>query len=151
MNAFVRQLAVLSVLWSVVELLLPDGRTQPMIRMTMGVLVMTALVTQAGRWMGTVEEMPAWSAQLTQSAQVQYHQTALKSLANQVEGYCVRQAQRAGYQAQAGVWLRQDGAIERIELWLSGDQNVLMDAAELQEHLAQQLQTAPERIHLEAS
>lgn len=149
MNAFVRQLAVLSVLWSVVELLLPDGKQQPMIRMTMGVLVMTALITQAGRWMGTVEEMPAWSVQTTQATEVAYRQTALRSLANQIENYCVQQAERAGYQAQAGVWLRQDGKIERIDLQLAQEGAVLLNAQKLCEHLAQQLRIASECFHLE--
>lgn len=149
MNAFVRQLAVLSVLWSVVELLLPDGKQQPMIRMTMGVLVMTALITQAGRWMGTVEEMPAWSVQTTQATEVAYRQTALRSLANQIENYCVYQAERAGYQAQAGVWLRQDGEIERIDLQLAQEGAVLLNAQKLCDHLAQQLQIASECFHLE--
>lgn len=150
MNAFVRQLAVLSVLWSVVELLLPDGRQQPMLRMTMGILVMTALITQAGRWMGTVDEMPAWSTQMGQATETQYRQTALRSFANQVENYCVQQAERIGYQVQAGVWIRQDGSIERIKLQLLEGGNGLMNAQEFQSHLAQQLQIAPECIHLEA-
>ena len=149
MNAFVRQLAVLSVLWSVVELLLPDGKQQPMIRMTMGVLVMTALITQAGRWMGTVEEMPAWSVQTTQATESAYRHTALRSLANQIENYCVYQAERAGYQAQAGVWLRQDGKIERIDLQLAQEGAVLLNAQKLCDHLAQQLRIASECFHLE--
>jgi len=149
MNAFVRKLAVLSVLWSVVELLLPDGKQQPMIRMTMGVLVMTALIAQAGQWLGTVDGMPAWSVQAVQTTETAYRQTALRSLANQIEEYCVRQAQRAGYRARAGVWLRQDGSIERISLSLEKEETALMQEQELCSHLARQLQTPLECIHLE--
>ena len=49
MDAFVRQLAVLSVLWSLSELLLPEGRQQKMARMTVSVLVMTALLSGMGK------------------------------------------------------------------------------------------------------
>ena len=51
MDAFVRQLAVLSVLWSLSELLLPEGRLQKMARMTVSVLVMAALVSGLGSLM----------------------------------------------------------------------------------------------------
>ena len=149
MNAFVRQLAVLSVLWSVVELLLPDGRQQPMIRMTMGVLVMTALLTQAGKWLGQTESMPAWSVRPAQTIENGYHRTALRSLANQVESYCVRQAQRAGYQAKAGVWLTQNGEIEQILLRLTTEETALIGPEALVELLRQQLQTP--RIRLEGT
>ncbi len=50
MDAFVRQLAVLSVLWSLSELLLPEGRLKKMARMTVSVLVMAALVSGLGSW-----------------------------------------------------------------------------------------------------
>ena len=51
MDAFVRQLAVLSVLWSLSELLLPEGRLQKMARMTVSVLVMAALISGLGNLM----------------------------------------------------------------------------------------------------
>ena len=146
MNAFVRQLAVLSVLWSVVELLLPDGRKQPMIRMTMGVLVMTALLTQAGKWLGQAGNISVWSVQPAQKIETSYHRTALRSLANQVENYCVRQAQRAGYRAKAGVWLAQNGEIEQILLHLTTEEAALISPEALVELLCQQLQTPCVRL-----
>ena len=149
MNGLVRQIVVLSALWALLELLLPDGRRQPMIRMTMGILVMTAFLTRAGAFLSGGTEMPAWSYQLLESGAQSYRQTALKSLANQVENYCERQAERAGFEAEAGVWLRQDGSVEAIELRLGSEQSALMSAEELREHLARQLQTEAGSILLE--
>lgn len=63
MDAFVRQLAVLSVLWSLSELLLPEGRLQKMARMTVSVLVMAALISGLGNLMNLQVEsaLPAVS------------------------------------------------------------------------------------------
>ena len=85
MDAFVRQLAVLSVLWSLSELLLPEGRLQKMARMTVS----------------------------------SYARAALSAAANQAEGYCVRLARRAGYEARAAVYLTMEGAVDHIDLWLT--------------------------------
>lgn len=147
MNSFVRRLTVLSVVWALLEMLLPNGKQQSMIRMTMGVLVMTALLSQVGQWVGGAAEMPAWSVQTI--PQESYQRTALQTLANQLENYCVQQAQRAGYQAQAGIWLRMDGSVESIRLSLTGGEKPLLTREELRQHLAQQLQIDSERIRLE--
>ena len=81
MNAFVRQLAVLSVLWSVCELLLPEGRQQQMVRAAVGVLVMTALLGTMGRILSGSMEIPAWSAQIAETGTYRYRQTALTAMA----------------------------------------------------------------------
>ena len=149
MNGLIRRLAVLSVLWSLVELVMPMGRQQTAVRMIMGVLMMTALLTHTGQWLGKMEEMPAWSVQIAQAGEENYRRTALSSLANQVESYCVRQAQKAGYEAAAKVWLRISGELERIELELASDGKALLSPEELRSHLAVCLQTDTGRIQLE--
>ena len=149
MNAFVRRLAVLSVLWAAVEILLPHRRQQPAIRMTMGLLVVTALVSQTAQWLGAVEGMPAWIVHQEASFETKRLETTLHSWANQVEDYCVRQAEKAGYQAEAGVWIRRDGSVERIELRLLSGETVLLNPEKLRDHLSDQLKIAPECICLE--
>ena len=60
MNSLIRQITVLSVLWTVCELLLPEGKYQPMVRMTASLLVMTALMTTIAGWLGHApQDVPA--------------------------------------------------------------------------------------------
>lgn len=148
MNGFVRQLAALSVLWSLCELVLPDGKQQQMVRMTVSVLVMTALLGSMGRMLSGSVELPAWSVQIHQTGTQSYQQTALTALASQVENWCVRRAQRAGYQAAAVVWVTQTGALEKIEMTLSARQPPLITPGELRSQLAEALQINPEQIRL---
>lgn len=148
MNAFVRQLAVLSVLWSLCELLLPAGRQQHMVRVTVSVLVMTALLGTAGRLLAGGAELPAWSVQVEQTGTASYQRAALSAAANQLENWCVRMAQRAGYQAQAAVWLRENGALEKIRLILDSPSAPLMQPQPLCDAIAQALGTQRERIQL---
>jgi len=118
MGALVRQVAALSMLWAVCELLLPDGRQQ-MVRMTVSVLVMTALLSTAGEWLiNAPEGVPALAQQVMQVSRTHYRQTALRAAANQTSAYCERFCTRAGYAAQADVFFRFDGGVERIELRL---------------------------------
>ncbi len=144
MNTFVRQLAVLSVLWSLCELLLPDGRLQRMVRMTVSVLVMVALLSAVGGALQTglnTQGVPTLASAARQATEESYLRTALQATANQMEGLCVRLANRAGYAANAAVYLRQSGSVERIELqlegWLDVDSPPLADV----EALAQAIST----------
>ena len=105
MDAFVRQLAVLSVLWSLSELLLPEGRLQKMARMTVSVLVMAALVSGLGSLMDIQLESALPAAADASAGGDSYARAALSAAANQAEGYCVRLARRAGYEARAAVYL----------------------------------------------
>ncbi|MEG0902414.1 MAG: hypothetical protein RSG96_09845, partial [Clostridia bacterium] len=115
MNAFVRKLAVLSVLWSLCELLLPDGRQQKMVRMTVSVLVMMVLVSSlSGLLMGVGESQTPVVESAAMLGEQSYARIALQALANQAERLCVRMAQNAGYVARAAVYLREDGALERV-------------------------------------
>jgi len=120
MSAFVKQLAVLSVLWALCELLLPDSRQQHMVRMAVSVLVMTALLSTVGELLqSTPPNMPVLARQITQTSEAHYRQTVLKAAANQTAAYCERFCERSGYTAQVSAFLRLDGRVERIEGWIS--------------------------------
>ncbi len=151
MNGFVRRMAVLSVLWALCELLLPDGKQQPMARMTVSVLVMSALLSSLGQLLNERVETAAFTHSIIQPAQSGYHQMALRASANQVESYCVRQARKAGYDAQAAVWIRMDGTLEKIRLTLGGQATALLPPEELAGHLADQLAIDEEIIEWEGT
>lgn len=147
MNAFVRQLAVLSVLWALCELLLPGGRQRPLVRMTISVLVIAALLSTAGQWLAsmTVPALPTLADQAAQTWKGSYRNTALTAAANQVKGYCERLARRAGYEASATVFLTTEGALERVELTVR-PQTPLMELRALRGALAQRLGVEETRL-----
>jgi len=151
MNAWLRQLAVLSVLWAVCEMLLPEGRQQQMVRMTMGALVMTALLSTAGETAQSMKlfpEMPAFSDVAAQTAEEGYRRTALTALANQAVAYCERVAGRAGYAAEAEVTLRMDGGVEEIRLRIAQEQIPILMPVQLKKTLSETLQVDESRIRL---
>jgi len=149
MNAFVRQIAVLSVLWAMCEMLLPDGKYQQMVRMTASLLVMSALLTTLGGWMEKEQPaQPAMTIKIQQAAQDIYHRTALTAMANQLESYCVRMAQRAGYQASAVVCLTMDGALDHVQMQVNQPDAALLPPGELAAVLADQLGAEEDRIWL---
>lgn len=147
MNAFVRQLAVLSVLWALCELLLPGGKQRPLVRMTISVLVITALLSTAGQWLSslTAPASPTLAQQAVQTGADSYRRTALTAAANQVKGYCERLARRAGYEASATVFLTTEGALERVELTVR-PQTPLLAAPALRAALAQRLGVEENRL-----
>lgn len=147
MNAFVRQLAVLSVLWSLCEMLLPDGKQQA-VRMTVSVLVLTSLLGTAGKLISGGAELPAWSVRAEQTGVQTYRRTVLASAANQAENWCVRMAHRAGYEAEAAVWLLETGALERIEMTVKPSEAALVSMEELRRIIAQEWQTDAARVLL---
>ena len=148
MNAMVRQIAVLSVLWAMCEMLLPDGKHQQLVRMTASLLVMTALVSTAGSWIsGGETALPAITQTVQTVSESAYRRTALTALANQLESWCVHTAQRAGYEAAAAVYMTLDGAVEHIELTLKAI-SPLVDAPQLAERMAQQLELEAGRLRL---
>lgn len=150
MNGMVRRLTALSVLWSMLEMLMPQGRQQAAVRMTMGVLMMTALMSSVGQLLGQPAAWPAWTERTAEAARQTYQQAYLRAMANQVESYCVRQAQKTGYGAQAVVWMHMDGSLEKISLKLREEGMVLMSPQELACHLEQMLQAEAGCIRLEA-
>ncbi len=150
MNGFVRQLTVLAALWALCELLLPQGRQQQMVRLAVSLMVMIALVSSLGQLLGSVRETdwPVLSVAQPVEEATGYQRIALTSLANQAEQLCLRAARKAGYQAQAVVYLRTDASLERVELYLSREATPpLMDEAALADTIAQLLSAAPQQIH----
>jgi len=148
LNAFVRQLAALAALWALCELLLPQ-RQQQMVRLAVSLMVMAALVVSLGRFLGSVPqtEWPVFSPVQPVETITGYQRIALTSLANQVEQLCLRTAHRAGYEARAAVYLRQDGSLERIDLYLCrGEEPPLMEESALAASIAQWLSVPPEQI-----
>ena len=148
MDAFVRQLAVLSVLWSLSELLLPEGRLQKMARMTVSVLVMAALVSGLGSLMDIQLESALPAAADASAGGDSYARAALSAAVNQAEGYCVRLARRAGYEARAAVYLTMEGAVDHIDLWLMPGEAPLLDAEEVARTIADELAVPVERVLL---
>ena len=150
MNMLIRQIAVLSVLWALCEMILPDGKYQQMVCMTASLLVMTALMSTISGWLGKAQpSQPVMSLRLQQAAEDSYQRTALTAMANQLERYCVQWANRAGYQASAAVWMTMDGALDHIQLTIGQPQAPLISAAELAQTLAQQLGVEEDRISME--
>lgn len=140
MNAFVRQLATLAALWALCELLLP--RRQQMVRLAVSLMVMAALVLSLGQLLGKMQQMewPVFAAARSDATITGYQRIALTSLANQLEVACLRMAGKAGYDARAAVYLRQDGGVERIVLTLRrGETPPLMEEADLAAAMAQGL------------
>lgn len=149
MDAFVRRLAVLSVLWALAELLLPEGGQQRLARMTVSALVMAALLSALGG-LGDlrIEAGQPAMAQAAAPTEEGYLRAALSAAANQLETYCAGFARRAGYPAQAAVWLTHEGAVDRVELRLKPAEAPLLSPQELAQALAAELGLPPDAVRL---
>lgn len=153
MNAFVRQIAVLSVLWSLCELLLPDGRQQKMARMTVSILVMAALISAVSGLLGTQVQavgLPALAQTVEEAGARSYARIALQAAANQTERFVISLARQAGYSARAAVAFRSDGALDHIRLWLEREPDTppLMAEERLAQAVAERLNVRPSLIWL---
>lgn len=147
MNGFVRQLAALATLWALCELLLP--RRREMVQLAASLMVMAALVMSLGEFLGYVRQSdwPVFSAAQPAQRVTGYQRIALTSLANQLEQLCLRMARQAGYDAQAVVYLRPDGALEKVELYLRRkDHPPLLDESSLMDAMAGKLSLSRECI-----
>ena len=151
MDAFVRQLAVLSVLWSLSELLLPEGRLQKMARMTVSVLVMAALISGLGNLMNIQVESALPAVSDAAAVGESYARAAVSAAANQAETYCVQLARRAGYEARAAVFLTVEGAVDHIDLWLTPGEAPLLDAETVARTIAEGLAVPRERVRLDGN
>lgn len=150
MKELIRQTAVLSTLWALCELILPQGGSQRLVRLTAGILMLTALLGTAGRAFDQAASLEtALTISMQRASSEVYQRTALMAMANQLQGYCERMARRAGYAAQAEAALCMDGSLDHVRVKLSG--NGLIPPAELRLRLAQQLNTQEERIWLEGT
>lgn len=147
MNALIRQVVVLAVLWAVCELLLPMGHLQQMVRMTVSALVLTALLSTAGQVLNSHSPALPLAQQASAMSSSVYRQTALRSAANQIADCCKRLAARAGYEADVTVWLTETGAMDAVELTLTEDAP-LMNADALMDAMASQLEIGREQIRL---
>lgn len=152
MNGFVRQVAALSALWALCELLLPDGRQQRLLRMTVSLMVMLSLLSALGGLTG--EATAVWSAQpqtMLPTDPTSHARAALSAAANELSAYCQRLAERAGYEAVAEVSLTLDGALDAVVLRLTPQaQHPLLDEESLLRTVAQALGAEPQQIRLEA-
>lgn len=147
MNGFVRQLATLAALWALCELLLP--RRREMVQLAASLMVMAALVMSLGEFLGYVRQSdwPVFSAAQPAQRVTGYQRIALTSLANQLEQLCLRMARQAGYDAKAAVYLRPDGALEKVELYLRRkDHPPLLDESSLMDAMAGKLSLSRECI-----
>lgn len=157
MGAFVRQIVALSALWTLGELLLPEGGMQRAARLVISLMTMAVLLTTLGGMLGSLENIqvsetlaqivPAQEGSVTQEEN--YAQIALRSYANQAEDACVRMGRKAGYEVRAAVYLRRDGSAERLELnCAAAQEKPLLTPDELRESIAQAFAVDPERITL---
>lgn len=152
MNAFVRQLAALSALWSLCEWLSPSGGQRKMVRFAVSLLVMAALVS-AVREALCRASAPEWPSMPVLAEGVESDgltRIAVQSAANQVWRYCEGVARKAGYEAAGQALLREDGSLEKVCLRLtpSGERPPLVDAEGLRDRLARALETEPERVQI---
>ena len=56
MNAFIRQMAVLSVLWAFCEMLLPEGRQRRAVRLTVSLMMAASLLSSLSALLPTAAE-----------------------------------------------------------------------------------------------
>jgi len=146
-NALIRQVVVLAVLWAVCELLLPTGRLQQMVRMTVSALVLTALLSTAGEALYSQASSTPLVQQAAALSSSVYRHTVLRSAANQAADWCERLASRAGYEADATVWLTEEGRMDSVELTLR-ERTPLMQPDALMEAIAAQLDISRQQIRL---
>ena len=150
MNAFIRQMAVLSVLWAFCEMLLPEGRQRRAVRLTVSLMMAASLLSSLNALLPTAAE-PSWEtfAFFQQGGGNEpARRLALRSAAREAEAFLVRLAGRAGYDAQGKVWLDMDGALFQAEVMLSPreSQSLLLTADQLRQKIAQTLQVEESRI-----
>lgn len=150
MNAFIRRMAVLSVLWAFCEMLLPEGRQRRAVRLTVSLMMAAALLSSVTALLPAsakpVQESFAFFQQSGGSAAA--GRLALQAAAREAETFLVRLAEKAGYDAQGRVWLSTDGALYQAEVTLSPreGQTLLLTADQLRQQIAQTLQVEESRI-----
>ena len=121
MNAFIRQMAVLSVLWAFCEMLLPEGRQRRAVRLTVSLMMAASLLSSLSALLPTAAEPSRETFAFFQQGggNEPARRLALQSAAREAEAFLVRLAGRAGYDAQGKVWLNMDGALFQAEVMLS--------------------------------
>ncbi len=166
MNGFLRQMAVLGVLTTLAEHLLPDGGLKKAGRMVMGLLMMLTILTSLLEIIRLPLPDIAGIARYQQQAELallpdrgSYRDTVLLSLKRQVEDAAGRTAQKAGY-ADIAVRAELSHSGEITALWLAPAGAALpafagagMDQEEyqmLKEQVAKALSIPASLVHMEA-
>lgn len=141
MNGFVVRLVVLSVMWAVCEMLLPEGKTRQAVRFVVSLLVMLSLMAFMGEALKAETFAPEDTMVFTAGQDSCAGRIYLRSRANQTRDYVAALCRRAGYEADVTVYLTMDGATERIELtlWTRDGQEPLMNGTELGQSIREAL------------
>jgi len=150
-KAFVVRLVVLSVMWAVCEMLLPEGKTQQAVRFTASLLVMLSLLSFMAQLMD-VKTAPVSSGGIFTKAQVPpASKIYLRSRANQIRDYITALCLRAGYESHIVVYLTVDGALERVDmkLWTKEGNQPLLSGTELGKWIAEALGTKEETLKMQ--
>ena len=144
MDGFLRRLAALGVLTTLCELLLPEGGTRRIARMTVGLLTTAMLL---GAFLSVRQAVLGGDARQPESAVIasidevvalddqRYRDAALLARANQASGVCRKLIEAAGYCGDAVVTVDSDGAILGVELHAQADMP-LVSADELSARIA---------------
>lgn len=152
MNGFVVRLVVLSALWALCDMLVPEGKIRRMAQFTVSLMMMLSLLGSAAQLLG--QELPdagSLPVLAETSPKGDSGRIYLQARANQLRSYAIGQGERAGYRADATVYLTGEGALERMELtlWKQKEGPPLMTGTALAETLARTLQISPEKICLQ--
>lgn len=142
MNGFVVRLVVLSVMWAVCEMLLPEGKTRQAVQFVVSLLVMLSLLAFMDETLKAQIPPAEEKAIFAEGPESCAGRIYLRSRANLLRDYVVALSKRAGYEAEATVYLTMDGAPERIELtlWTRDGQPPLMNGTELGQSIRTALQ-----------
>ena len=124
MNAFLRQMAVLGILTTLAEHLLPEGGLRKAGRMVMGLLMMLTILNSILEFLRLPLPDIAGLARFQQHVELKlsrdsgsYRDTVLESLRRQVQDAARKAAQEAGYaEADAFAELTDEGDITAIRL-----------------------------------
>jgi stage III sporulation protein AF len=166
MNAFLRQMAVLGILTTLAEHLLPEGGLRKAGRMVMGLLMMLTILTSILSVMKLPLPDIAGLARFQQQAELSmisgpgsYRDTVLESLHRQVQEAAQRAAKDAGY-ADTAVFaeISDKGEITFVSLRLmtesvpafAGEEILQGEYQKLKETVARALSLPENLIHVEA-
>ena len=166
MNAFLRQMAVLGILTTLAEHLLPEGGLRKAGRMVMGLLMMLTILNS----LMDVLKLPlpdvAGLARYQQQAELRlnhdpgsYRDAVIGSLRRQVEDVAQRAAESAGYKdVGASAEVSYEGDITAVHLWITAADVPVFPGAgleqseyqKLKEQVALALSLPESLIHVEA-
>ncbi len=166
MNAFLRQMAVLGILTTLAEHLLPEGGLRKAGRMVMGLLMMLTILTSLLEIVKIPLPDIAGLARFQQQAELKsnrapgsYRDTVLDSLRRQVQDAARRAAEDAGYaDVDASAELSSEGDILAIRLrpiWaavpaFAGEPIAQDGYQKLREQVARALNVPESLVHVEA-